>query len=358
MLRAYLEYAESGGRSLPGYVAERPALNPFERDVGELLAKAGIPAIPRYGASGYFIDFAAQHPALPGKMVLAIEYDGEKYDRSQSARDRDRLRQEHLERLGWRFVRIWSSAESEEGIDPAWTTSRSPRSPWTSHSASWRRGERAPTARSDAWCGEAECPVRRQDRHVAGHRTAMGSSEGGQRVPGDVTTMRVLETRDQPYLDAAAQLWAEATAARDHDDEVAGLDLARPVIDAVLASSPRSRLFVGLAQTEQVLAFAAVEPLRTSETATAELRYLGVQPTQWGCGLGERLLRQVTDRLALLGFSRGELSVYTDNARAVALYEKLGWEAVGTPTKHPKTGKAEQRYGLGLMHCGSRGSRS
>ena len=109
MLRAYLEYAESGGRSLPGYVAERPALNPFERDVGERLAEAGIPVIPQYGASGYFIDFAAQHPALPGRMVLAIECDGEKYHRSQSARDRDRLRQEHLERLGWRFVRIWSS---------------------------------------------------------------------------------------------------------------------------------------------------------------------------------------------------------------------------------------------------------
>jgi len=42
-------------------------------------------------------------------MVLAIECDGASYHSSATARDRDRLRQEHLERLGWTFHRIWSS---------------------------------------------------------------------------------------------------------------------------------------------------------------------------------------------------------------------------------------------------------
>ena len=42
-------------------------------------------------------------------MVLAIEADGATYHSSATARDRDRLRQEHLERLGWRFHRIWST---------------------------------------------------------------------------------------------------------------------------------------------------------------------------------------------------------------------------------------------------------
>src|SRR5262249_15766155 len=40
---------------------------------------------------------------------LAIECDGATYHSSQSARDRDRLRQDMLERLGWHFLRIWSS---------------------------------------------------------------------------------------------------------------------------------------------------------------------------------------------------------------------------------------------------------
>ena len=41
--------------------------------------------------------------------MLAIEADGVMYHSSATARDRDRLRQDHLERLGWRFHRIWSS---------------------------------------------------------------------------------------------------------------------------------------------------------------------------------------------------------------------------------------------------------
>jgi restriction endonuclease-like protein len=41
-------------------------------------------------------------------MVLAIECDGASYHSSDTARDRDRLRQDQLERLGWTFHRIWS----------------------------------------------------------------------------------------------------------------------------------------------------------------------------------------------------------------------------------------------------------
>src|SRR5260370_26713598 len=42
-------------------------------------------------------------------MVLAIEADGVSYHESGSVRDRDRLRGEHLKRLGWSFHRIWST---------------------------------------------------------------------------------------------------------------------------------------------------------------------------------------------------------------------------------------------------------
>jgi very-short-patch-repair endonuclease len=108
MLRGYLTYAESGGSDLGNVAKDKPDLNPFERDVEARLRAAGIPLIPQYGCSGYWIDFAAQHPTRPGQMVLAIECDGATYHSSATARDRDRLRQEHLERLGWTFHRIWS----------------------------------------------------------------------------------------------------------------------------------------------------------------------------------------------------------------------------------------------------------
>ena len=64
---------------------------------------------PSTASSGFRIDFAAKHPIQPGRMVLAIECDGASYHSSQTARDRDRLRQEQLQRLGWKFHRIWSS---------------------------------------------------------------------------------------------------------------------------------------------------------------------------------------------------------------------------------------------------------
>ena len=109
LLCAYLQYVDSGGGD-PGTLRDGgAALNPFELDVMERLQAAGIPVIPQYGVGGMRIDFAAQHPELPGRMVLAIEADGASYHSSGSARDRDRLRQQHLERLGWRFHRIWST---------------------------------------------------------------------------------------------------------------------------------------------------------------------------------------------------------------------------------------------------------
>ena len=109
MLRDYLLYAASDGEDLGVRAREKPALTPFERDVREQLEGRGVPLVPQYGASGYWIDFAAMHPERRSKPVLAIEADGASYHSSPTARDRDRLRQEHLERLGWRFHRIWST---------------------------------------------------------------------------------------------------------------------------------------------------------------------------------------------------------------------------------------------------------
>ena len=109
LLRQYLQYVESDGTNLGDYVLDKPALNPFEIDVRDTLLRHGLKLTAQYGTSGYWIDFAVQHPTQPGRYVLAIECDGATYHSSPSARDRDRLRQEQLERQGWRFHRIWSA---------------------------------------------------------------------------------------------------------------------------------------------------------------------------------------------------------------------------------------------------------
>jgi very-short-patch-repair endonuclease len=109
LLRLYLEYAASQGRGLADAHKAGAALNAFEADVYDALTAKGIPLVPQWGVSGYRIDFVAQHPDKPGAFVLAIECDGASYHSTPTARDRDRLRQQQLEALGWTFHRIWST---------------------------------------------------------------------------------------------------------------------------------------------------------------------------------------------------------------------------------------------------------
>jgi very-short-patch-repair endonuclease len=109
MLKRYLAYARSGGTELGPHALPKPELNAFEQDVKTRLTRADIPVVAQYGVAGYWIDFAAKHPTKPNRMVLAIEVDGASYHSSPTARVRDRLRQQHLERIGWRFHRIWST---------------------------------------------------------------------------------------------------------------------------------------------------------------------------------------------------------------------------------------------------------
>lgn len=50
-----------------------------------------------------------RHPTKPGAFLLGVECDGASYHSGRSARDRDRLRQDILQNLGWKIHRIWST---------------------------------------------------------------------------------------------------------------------------------------------------------------------------------------------------------------------------------------------------------
>lgn len=111
-LKGYLAFAKSGvighGMGTNATETARAPDSPFEIEVLRVLREAGFDAAPQVGVGGYFIDVAVRHPERAGEFVLGIECDGAAYHSSRSARDRDRLRQEVLERLGWRIHRIWS----------------------------------------------------------------------------------------------------------------------------------------------------------------------------------------------------------------------------------------------------------
>ncbi len=107
-LRDYLEYAETG-RVTEALVTGRSPESPFEIEVAQALRGQGFEVDNQIGVAGYFVDLAVRHPRQVGRFVLGIECDGATYHSSKSARDRDRLRQQHLEAMGWNLYRIWST---------------------------------------------------------------------------------------------------------------------------------------------------------------------------------------------------------------------------------------------------------
>lgn len=111
-LREYLEYAQSGHLpSVRGITSGREADSDFEIAVSDALRNRGYETESQVGVAGYFIDLGVRHPERRGEFLAGVECDGVTYHSSLSARDRDRIRQEVLESLGWRgrIIRVWST---------------------------------------------------------------------------------------------------------------------------------------------------------------------------------------------------------------------------------------------------------
>lgn len=109
-LRNYLEYARTGSLATVEETG-READSDFEISVMDMLKQRGYEVTPQLGVAGYRIDIAVKHPDAQGSYLAAIECDGATYHSALSVRDRDRIRQEILESLGWRgrIWRIWST---------------------------------------------------------------------------------------------------------------------------------------------------------------------------------------------------------------------------------------------------------
>lgn len=111
LLREYIEYAENGRSVLERELAVNSNDwfdSDFENEVCLFLKKNGFDVDTRVGCSSFRIDFAVKQKDT-SKYLFAIECDGENYHLAKTARDRDRLRQEILDRMGWQFYRVWST---------------------------------------------------------------------------------------------------------------------------------------------------------------------------------------------------------------------------------------------------------
>jgi very-short-patch-repair endonuclease len=120
-LKRYLEYAERRDErmavlAIPVEEGLGDFESPFEAEVARTIRAWGHDVVPQVGCSDYRIDLGVRSLGAQARFVLGVECDGAMYHSSRAARDRDRLRQEVLERLGWRLLRIWG---------PSWYRHRS-----------------------------------------------------------------------------------------------------------------------------------------------------------------------------------------------------------------------------------------
>lgn len=112
-LKRYLEYVNDPKQlfrsSKQSNGINAPESSEYALEVQKALEKRGYVVSAEVPESGYWIDMAI-HSSNGDGFDLGIEFDGKSYHSAPAARDRDYLRQQHLENLGWKIHRIWSTA--------------------------------------------------------------------------------------------------------------------------------------------------------------------------------------------------------------------------------------------------------
>lgn len=112
MLRDLLSYAANAGDApavTGGGARGEESASRLRDGFARRLRQASLVVHEDYGGSQPPIDFVVEDPYHPGQVLVAVESDGPAYAGMSSTRERERLRVEQLERLGWRHVRVWST---------------------------------------------------------------------------------------------------------------------------------------------------------------------------------------------------------------------------------------------------------
>lgn len=106
-LKRFLEYAENTSKGLISN--EDNEKEPFVDAVSTFLESKGYNVNTHIGCAGFRVDLAIVDSDNFGRYVLGIECDGPSYSSSKVARDRDRLRDQVLNGLGWNIYHLWST---------------------------------------------------------------------------------------------------------------------------------------------------------------------------------------------------------------------------------------------------------
>ena len=237
-LRNYLEYARTGSLTTIEETDREPDSD-FEISVMEMLKMRGYEVTPQLGVAGYRIDIAVKHPDAPGSYLAAIECDGATYHSALSVRDRDRIRQEILESLGWRG-RIWRIWSTDWFRTPRQETQR-----LISFLEDLRESWKPEHASGEAWIEEGQA-AEKLVAHVARELISVANTEQAE-IEREAVNSVLIDTEDNlevevgdvvRYVDVAKPtdiLTAQIT--RGKDDFSNGIvNESRPLAQALLGA--------------------------------------------------------------------------------------------------------------------------
>jgi very-short-patch-repair endonuclease len=218
-LKAFLEYADQGPQAIiattEGSVGGHES--PLEEAVSAALEKRGWRIDTQVGVSGFRIDLGIVHPDKPGAYLAGVECDGATYHRSIVARDRDKIRQQVLENLGWTILRVWS-------VD-WWYDAQSAIDQLDRKLSELLERARQAIATSPATLGNEESETVTSDSG----RVTGGTVDYELAVLGDVGEQRMSETGESTERQMESRLFAKQTPGKERRIYVrAKLDDATP----------------------------------------------------------------------------------------------------------------------------------
>ena len=328
LLRRYLEYVMNPAAPLGDGTSADPDADPespFEEAVRSALESRGHKVFSQVGSSGYRIDLAIGTENGTG-FDLGIECDGATYHRAPAARDRDRLRQEVLEGLGWRIHRVWSTAWLN---DPAGQLEKIERALGEARAAKRRAPETAPR-------GGGEKNGNDED----GTGAAAGTSEPGERPvrerpPGGASERAAVSPRPQPpmpFAPAADALTEPLAATEDELRAALGTALGegwRPEAEAL--AEARRGLPRGSADALRRVLHRAVRDgwivERGGDRGAPELRRASEAP---GMRIGGTDAKRQTNELSVVTLVRGFLKRAPLDAYRVQAGGLLGETTLGS----------------------------
>ncbi|SDQ91835.1 DUF3320 domain-containing protein [Virgibacillus salinus] len=110
-LRAFMEFAKRGNEPLlleNRIKNGRPNSSSIIPIIQKALQEQGYQVDTNVGSSEFKVDLAVVDKKREGNYIAAVQIDGHRYANRSTTRDRNKLTDTMLDRLGWHIIKVWS----------------------------------------------------------------------------------------------------------------------------------------------------------------------------------------------------------------------------------------------------------